>query len=156
MSRSQQRPAARFHQTVPSGLEDVEKVCVGIRRFMLRSGVADLCFAIELLARECLNNAVVHANNSKADKSVDVTVSIAERWVRLEVQDEGSGFAWQKAYKKELDTIECSGRGLQICALYADRVRFNRRGNRIVLWVKKRKEMERKFEHGRICIETRR
>lgn len=113
-------------------------MCVAIRRFMLCSGAADLCFAVELLACECLNNAVVHASNSNADKPVDVTLSITKSWIRLEVQDQGSGFAWRKAYQKEPDMTGCSGRGLQICALYADRVRFNRCGNRIVLWVKKR------------------
>lgn len=111
-------------------------MCLLIRRLIRESGLPELRFAVELLARECLNNAVIHGHNSGADKSVDLTLSIVKKWVRLEVRDEGAGFAWRKECEKRPGTIECCGRGLHICALYAEHVRFNRRGNHIVLWIR--------------------
>ena len=100
-----------------------------------------LCFPVELLARECLANAVNHGNRNDAGKSIVFGFSIGREWIRLQVSDEGPGFAWRKALQKRLDTTQPSGRGLRLYALYAERVRFNRCGNQITLWISKKNRM---------------
>ena len=40
-----------------------------------------------------------------------------------------------------------SGRGLQLCVLYADRVHFNRKGNQIELWIRKSKRTGKEICH---------
>ena len=137
---SSSRPApASLCKTIPSRLEEVESLCVEIRGMLQTAGLSALCFPVELLARESLVNAVIHGNRNAADKSVGLSVCVGRKWIRLQVTDEGQGFAWRRASQKRLDTTQCSGRGLQLYELYADRVRFNRRGNQIALWIRKTK-----------------
>jgi anti-sigma B factor antagonist len=47
------------------------------------------------------------------------------------------------ALENKADTSASSGRGLQLYAMYAERVRFNRLGNRITLWIGKSKRTGR-------------
>jgi len=133
-----------LRQTIPSSIEEAESLCRKIRSLLQEGGLPYLCFAVELLARECLANAVVHGNRNAADKSIDLRLDVGRKWVRLEVCDEGPGFAWREARQKTPCTTSCSGRGLQLYALYAERVQFNRSGNRIALWIRKTSEQERK------------
>ena len=136
------RKSAWLRRTIPSSLESADCLCVGIRHFILKAGLEEVCFPVELLARECLSNAVIHGNRRAVDKSIDLTVSVGTKWIRLKVADGGTGFAWRRAGKRGLDARATSGRGLQICGLYADRIRFNRPGNIIELWIKKSKPNE--------------
>jgi len=140
----------RLQRTIPSRLECAESLCLEIRRFVLNAGIPELRFPIELLAHECLSNAVIHGNRGAADKSVDLTLSIGRTWIRLGVTDQGSGFSWRKACRKTLDAVASNGRGLQLCTIYAQRICFNRRGNAIVLWIKRTKAQKRSVDHGRI------
>ncbi|HUA97929.1 MAG TPA: ATP-binding protein [Terracidiphilus sp.] len=130
-------PPVSLCQTIPSRLGDAESLCLKIRGWLQAQGLCDRCFTVELLARECLTNAVIHGNGNAADKSVALSLSVGREWIRLTVCDEGPGFAWRKARRKRPDAALSSGRGLQLCALYAERVRFNRSGNQIALWIRK-------------------
>lgn len=94
-------------------------------------------FAVELLARESLNNAVTHVDRSVVDRAIRLELNVGRKWIRLQVADEGPGFDWRKARRRECQVGAESGRGLALFALYAEQVRFNRRGNQITLWLKK-------------------
>jgi anti-anti-sigma factor len=125
---------------IASRLGEAESLCMKIRELMRANDLVRLSFPVELLARECLANAVLHGNRKQEDKSVSLRLWLGRDWIRLQVSDEGPGFAWQKALRKEADVTASSGRGLRLCALYAERVRFNRRGNEITLWINKKSE----------------
>jgi anti-anti-sigma factor len=135
------RPPLSLRHTIPSRIEEAESLCLKIRAFLQAAGLAELCFPVELLARECLVNAVIHGNGKAADKSVALCLAVGKEWIRLEVCDQGPGFPWRKERQKSVETAKPSGHGLQFCALYAERVRFNRRGNQITLWIRKTKQM---------------
>jgi serine/threonine-protein kinase RsbW len=124
-------------QTIPSRLAEAESLCIKVRELLQKKGLSQYCFAVELLARECLNNAVLHGNRNDANKSVLFRLWIEREWIRLQVTDEGPGFDWRKANQNRSGTTASSGRGLQLYELYAGRVQFNRRGNRITLWISK-------------------
>ncbi len=126
-------------QTIPSRVEEAESLCMRVRNLMEGAGLAERGFAVELLARECLVNAVVHGNRNAADKAVVLNLTVGREWIRLQVSDEGPGFPWRQARQKRLDTTTCGGRGLQLYELYAERVSFNRSGNQIELWIRKTK-----------------
>jgi serine/threonine-protein kinase RsbW len=132
-----------FRETIPSRLEEAELLCLRIRKMLEKNGLSPLCFTVELLARECLANAVNHGNRNDPDKSIVFRFSIGREWIRMQVSDEGPGFAWRKAYQKRLIATKPSGRGLRLYALYAERVQFNRCGNQITLWISKKDRMER-------------
>jgi serine/threonine-protein kinase RsbW len=118
-------------------MTEADSLCIKVRDLLQKKGLSRYCFPVELLARECLNNAVLHGNCNDADKSVLFRLWIGREWIRLQVTDEGPGFDWRKANQNRSGTTASSGRGLQLYALYAGRVQFNSRGNRITLWISK-------------------
>jgi serine/threonine-protein kinase RsbW len=125
----------------PSRLKAVEPLCREIRALLQANGLAEVLFPVELSARECLNNAILHGNEGKASRRVGLELHIGRRWIRLQVTDEGRGFPWRAARSVSLqDGMATHGRGLSICLLYAHRVAFNQRGNRITLWLGKTKK----------------
>lgn len=132
-------------QKVPSTLADVEALCLKVRGLLQGYGLSEICFDVEILARESLVNAVVHGNRNSPDKQVSFGLCVGRKWIRLQIEDEGAGFAWKIASHKRSRTTTASGRGMQIYTLYADRVRFNRTGNQITLWIWKTRHKERKL-----------
>jgi anti-sigma regulatory factor (Ser/Thr protein kinase) len=124
-----------FCQKIPSSSTATESLCLRIRETLNANGLSRLCFPVELLARECLANARNHGNRRDADKSIVLSFSVGRQWIRLRVGDEGPGFNWRKAREMKSDITVASGRGLLLYALYAERVQFNRSGNRITLWI---------------------
>lgn len=139
MSPARQSIPMSLCQTIPSTLAEAEMLCKKIRALLETACLSKSCFAVELLARECLVNAVVHGNRKAADKSVDLRLVIGRKWIRLTVSDEGAGFAWQRARRIGWCTSKASGRGLQLYGLYAERIQFNRSGTHIALWIRKTK-----------------
>jgi serine/threonine-protein kinase RsbW len=126
---------------IPSRLDEVDGVCREIRTVLQNHGLESASFAIELVARECLNNAVIHGNSGLAGKSILLGLNCARRWMSLQVTDEGDGFNWRRFCGQPLkDSDVTSGRGLFLITAYADRVRFNRKGNQITLWLRKEAE----------------
>ena len=119
-------------------LRAVEYACVAIRRFLEQCGAASACFGMELVARECLNTAVLHGNGRDVRKSIDLAVTVGRRWIRLQVADEGPGFPWRRRDRSVVPGESAThGRGLTIMTQYSDRIRYNRAGNQITLWLKK-------------------
>jgi anti-sigma regulatory factor (Ser/Thr protein kinase) len=129
-----------FSQVIPSQLAEVETLCGQIRALLQKKDLCPVCFAVELLMRESLNNAILHGNESDPAKLVTLRLWVGREWIRLQVCDQGTGFNWHKARPRGLDLTSTSGRGLHLYTLYADRVRFNRRGNQITLWISKKEQ----------------
>jgi anti-sigma regulatory factor (Ser/Thr protein kinase) len=115
----------------------VDHLCRSLRNWLDEEGLAATSFALELLARESLNNAVIHVNRSFADRTIRLELHVGRKWIRLQVADEGPGFDWRMARRRQCRLNSESGRGLTICALYSERVRFNRSGNQITLWLRR-------------------
>ena len=134
-------PARWLRRVIRSRPTEVDTVCLEIRAFMAASGLTVRSFAVELIARECLNNAVLHGNQQHADKNVRLELHWGRRWLRLQIADEGAGFNWRTARGRPAEASAVSGRGRAIAKLYADRVAFNRRGNQITLWLDKNKTL---------------
>lgn len=124
-------------------MEEAELLCMKIRAFLQSAELSEVSFPVELLARECLTNAVIHGNRNAADKTVVFNLAVGRKWIRLQVSDEGHGFRWRNQREERQDTTIPSGRGVPLYALYAERVRFNRSGNRVALWVRKMKLREK-------------
>lgn len=133
-------------EKIPSRMAEAELLCLKIRGMLQANGLSPLAFAVELLARECLSNAMIHGNGNHDDKSIVLRLDLGREWIRLEVQDEGPGFPWRRGRQKKLNTSETSGRGLHLYQLYAQRVRFNRPGNQITLWISRRNQTGKEDE----------
>jgi serine/threonine-protein kinase RsbW len=145
-SRRTKKPNALCRQ-LASRLEAVDAVAEEIRSFLLDHDLGADVFVVELLAREALNNAILHGNRNQAGKSVRFSLRLGRRWLRLEVTDEGSGFNWRTAQPGAPVVSATGGRGLFINARFADRVTFNQRGNQITLWLDISSTAKR-YQHG--------
>lgn len=124
-------------RTIPSDLVAVDDVCRKARCLMECQGQAEHTFAVELLLREFLNNAVLHGNVSVREKKVRVKIMLGRKWIVLWIGDEGPGFDWRTVQRRIPDDVAVSGRGIAIGMHYADVMRFNRAGNQVTLWIRK-------------------
>lgn len=127
--------------TIPSSVAAIEQVCEQIRSLLARRHLADMEFAVEILARECLNNAILHGNHGIPDARVRFGMRVGRKLICLRVTDQGPGFDWRSAVRHSLPSDSAvEGRGLMVAGIYARRIAFNRRGNQVTLWINTAKE----------------
>jgi anti-sigma regulatory factor (Ser/Thr protein kinase) len=93
-------------------------------------------FAAGLVLREAVVNAIRHGHGFDRTRMVLVSYHLSPEAVFIEVTDEGFGF---NPYRVP-DLLDNSrrreparGRGLLLMRLYATWIRFNQRGNRVIL-----------------------
>lgn len=135
MKVGRQKSSTVLAEKIPSRMTAAEALCLKVRDSLQANGLSRHCFAVELLAREALSNALIHGNANNGDKSVVLSLDLERAWIRLRVRDEGPGFRWRKTPGKELDSATPSGRGLRLYGLYAQRIQFNRLGNQVTFWI---------------------
>lgn len=99
-------------------------------------------FVAELLVREALNNAVLHGCNGDPDRMVGCRLKLNDRRLFIAVLDDGCGFDWRETMGSFPDPIATSGRGIELLAHYSSRFRFNKRGNRVAIYVRFRGEKQ--------------
>ncbi|MBN1765806.1 MAG: ATP-binding protein [Sedimentisphaerales bacterium] len=89
-------------------------------------------FAVRILLREALLNAVTHGSGMDSRKTVRLEIRMNTDGIDMEVCDSGSGFPWWnlKEYTFNLDE---GGRGLALMKIYSDNMEFNETGNTIIL-----------------------
>ncbi len=116
-----------------SALEQVDAVSRETEHFLSRLGVQEKAFRILLSMREALTNAILHGNKKNPRKLIHYRVHVDEGVLVMEVEDEGAGFDWKQHMKSKPRVRSESGRGLFIMRQYASEVRFNDKGNRLVL-----------------------
>lgn len=116
--------------SVPALPESVPAV---VRAFS-QHHVADCAcrFECELMLREMLSNAVTHGRRAGAT-TVEARVRTARSGMLLYIGDNGPGFDWHTALDRSSDPRLPSGRGIEIVRRLASRIRFNRRGNHVVI-----------------------
>jgi serine/threonine-protein kinase RsbW len=122
-----------IRQTYSSKLENVDAFCMDVTMAMMDNGLTNDLFAVVLLAREAMTNAIIHGNDSDKDKKVYTMFRILDDLAIIRITDEGPGFDWATVKACTPDPLKISGRGLMIYSLYASRLSFNRRGNSIIL-----------------------
>lgn len=94
-----------------------------------------------LALSEALANAIDHGNGRRAGSWVDVDVKLDPDEIRIRITDEGQGFevgAVPDPTTSE-NLFKSRGRGIFLMRCYMDEVRYNERGNEVVL-VKRREE----------------
>ena len=120
--------------TISACLSNVDIVCAQLAAWLKEQDLSMDLFAWELLAREALNNAILHG--CKLDPALHVCCELqyTEMALKLKIQDEGIGFDWRSHLEKEIadEDLE-NGRGIPLYRLYADSVEFNLCGNQVLL-----------------------
>jgi serine/threonine-protein kinase RsbW len=115
-------------------LENLDKVCEEVKKISAENGFGQSSFVIQLVLREALNNAVIHGDKGNPEKLVKCRVSYySNNNMRIAVEDEGDGFEWRKIMEREVSSCAGSGRGIAIMKQYGKEIRFNKKGNKVVL-----------------------
>lgn len=92
-------------------------------------------FGVHLAVEEALMNAIKHGNHLDSSKRVDVITRVSPEKMRIEIEDEGSGFnPAEVPDPTDDDNLELpSGRGLMLMRSFMSKVEFNERGNRVIM-----------------------
>jgi len=122
-----------MRQELPATLQAAEEFIVDFRRRSQALLDRVNSFAAELLVREALTNAVVHGCRADPSKQVRCSLRLKGRSLLIAVEDDGAGFDWRATPGNPAALPGSSGRGIQILRKYANRVRYNRRGNAIAI-----------------------
>ncbi len=125
-----------LHIRFSSFPEYIDDACKAVTQF-LKSGhkeVVPHLFAIHLVLREGLINAVRHGNKSDPYKLVDFQLKINRgNAICIEIADQGEGFDWKGQQFSGLPEDEDHGRGIPIMKTYFTRYSYNQKGNRLYL-----------------------
>ncbi|SLM30699.1 Predicted anti-sigma regulatory factor RsbW1 (Serine/threonine protein kinase) [Desulfamplus magnetovallimortis] len=119
-----------------STMVNIDRTCDESARFLTRciKGISEHLFAIQLVMREGLTNAVRHGNQLDAGKIVKCSLKVLpDQFIRMEIEDQGDGFNWRSEQVRQMDDEADHGRGLVIMSQYFSRYWYNDRGNRLVL-----------------------
>ncbi len=122
-----------MRETLPGTLAAAEEFILEFRRRWGSSLEAPHEFETELLLREALANAVKHGSQHLPARKVQCVLRLRDRRLIIAVRDEGTGFNWRAAVRREIGSLSPTGRGTRIYREYATRVRFNDRGNAVTL-----------------------
>jgi serine/threonine-protein kinase RsbW len=122
-----------------STLENIDDVCMQTTKYLLVhvKEIKKQLFAINLVLREGLTNAVRHGNASDPEKIVRFMLKIdSSDLIRLVIEDQGNGFDWQKQKHVKIPDDADHGRGILIMDTYCSRYFYNEKGN--ILYLEKR------------------
>jgi serine/threonine-protein kinase RsbW len=95
----------------------------------------DLYGNIMISVTECISNAIVHGNQSKASKMVHLELQLEPGLLRCSIEDEGNGFDFnQLPDPTDPENIEkVGGRGIFLMKHLSDEVKFEEGGKKTVL-----------------------
>jgi serine/threonine-protein kinase RsbW len=118
---------------IPAQLAALEQTCASVTDWLQVRGIERDAFAVLLLLRESLNNAVLHGSDNDPTRTVRCRIRSRAGWLWIWVEDDGEGFDWQGRPRVQPAVTSCGSRGLVIYRAYATRIRFNQRGNGVCL-----------------------
>ena len=122
-----------FSVLMDTDLANVDRCVEQIALFLKTENSDQHLFPLSLLAREALNNAMVHGNKLEAGKRVCFGFQRHEDGFTLQVEDQGPGFDWTGHLNATSQSDDVSGRGHEIFRNYAHCVRYETPGNRLTL-----------------------
>lgn len=113
-------------------LENIDDVDDRLAAYLSSQEVPVEVFAVRILLRESLLNAVTHGSGKDPSKTVHMEVKIDSDGIELDVRDSGPGFPWCDR-RKDFDILGDGGRGLALMEIYSDEMIFNDKGNHLTL-----------------------
>lgn len=121
----------------------VSKLIIQVREFLKQYEIIDDA-GIILVLRELVNNAIEHGNRKIRELKIFASIEkIGNRRFKIRVEDEGSGFDYQKSDLMFPDNPALvQKRGLSLVNSFSDQLDFNNKGNCITAYVSIKKETE--------------
>ncbi len=131
--------AGNYKLMFSSTMANIDKTCLQVSRFLKSENIhiEPHLFAINLVLREGLTNAVRHGNQKDFRKQVRLTLDVSvPDLLSITIEDQGNGFNWQEAFETEpLEDLD-HGRGILIMKRYFTKCAYNEKGN--ILFLEKR------------------
>ena len=125
-----------WEQTIASRTEEGKIVLDEVLRRLeaLQWSDSDL-FSVRLALEEALVNAIKHGNGFDPNKTVAIVCRIAANLVRIEIEDQGSGFRPEDVPDPtdEENLENPSGRGIVLMRSFMSLVEYNDVGNRVIM-----------------------
>jgi anti-sigma regulatory factor (Ser/Thr protein kinase) len=125
---------SEWRSEIPATLDAIEEFCGEFQLWRPGACPGLDAFSAELLLREALTNAVVHGGQQGPHPHI-CSVLLRARPGRLliAIKDQGDGFDWRAVWNHDAALSDTNGRGIGIFRRYASSVRFNSKGNKILL-----------------------
>lgn len=84
---------------------------------------------------EAVNNAILHGNQSLAEKTVEIEISFKNNELKIKVTDEGIGFIPEMVPDPTVpENIESlNGRGVFLMSRLADEIKYSKKGNTVTM-----------------------
>jgi anti-anti-sigma factor len=122
-----------LERIIPAEDNAASRICTEFRTALLAhfmgSPAESRIFAMELVAREAVQNAVDYGCARDSTKNVKFHAELIGGILRLVVMDEGPGFDTEAVISRERGSIlSTSGNGIRIIAAYADRYEYKDKG----------------------------
>ena len=121
-----------FEIKMSATLENIDVADDGLANYLSDEDLPVDIFAVRILLREALLNAVTHGSGTDPQKTVTMNLWKHTAGIDMEVCDSGSGFNWRD-YKEFSFTLDEGGRGLALMKIYSDNMEFNESGNTVIL-----------------------
>ncbi len=129
---------------MPSTLKSIDEVCDRFQTWRALHCAGLGAFRSEMLLREALANAVDHGAKGSYDGNPGGAGCVVRGVVRstfragrgslfMVIHDEGKGFDWRAVWNRQAGPEAEGGRGIEILRRYASVVRFNTKGNTVML-----------------------
>ncbi|MGO1369720.1 ATP-binding protein [Senegalia sp. (in: firmicutes)] len=119
-----------IEKTLESDLMAIKTDLINIQS-NLQSIIKDdsLLFDARLMLDELICNGINHGNKKKKEKLVDLLIEVSENHLKIEVEDEGEGFIYNRDNYDPF-SLSTNGRGLQIVDGLSDE--FYVKNNRVI------------------------
>jgi anti-anti-sigma factor len=126
-----------LERTIPALDAEANELCAALRAVLVArlsgSPAAARIFAIELVAREAVQNAVDYGCSRDGTRQIRFSSQMENGTLRLVVSDEGPGFDPLAVLSRELKTEPgTSGNGIRIISAYTDHYEYRDGGRTLV------------------------
>ncbi len=124
----------KFDLQMSATLELIDKADDRLAAFLKEKHWPVDLFAVRILLRESLLNAVTHGSGKDPNKNVSFELAKTDEGVEMRICDSGPGFEWQDRDRDhEVEVLSDGGRGIALMEIYADELKYNDVGNELVL-----------------------
>ncbi|MCX7923663.1 MAG: ATP-binding protein [Clostridia bacterium] len=102
----------------------------------------DCLFELRVILNELILNAVRHGNKEESNKQVKISVGVTgNEYMFLIIEDQGEGYNYKCIVEENQNINELfdicnmkeTGRGVMIVRTLCDRLKFNKKGNKVVV-----------------------
>lgn len=135
LSKSNKKISVSFS----SSMDMIDKIDFETRNILKGEMDESRIFALSLCMREGLTNAIKHGHQLDTEKIARCTLTIKAKEIFIDIEDQGDGFDWKEISKKTPNPKLDHGRGLTIIKEYCSEFRYNDKGNKLTMIIKKEK-----------------